>query len=994
MVPAKLALRNFLCYRDCPPLDLEGVHVACLTGDNGYGKSALLDAITWALWGKARSSHGADLVSLGATDMEVEFEFYAGEARYRVLRKWRRTGARSGTPGLELQVQDSAGWRALTGSTIAETERAIEQLLKLSYDAFINSSFLVQGKSGLFTSKSAGQRKAVLAEILDLGRYDGWEARARALLREANQRVTRTSDAIATAEREISALEDRPGELIQLQDGVDALSEQYTGAQHELERLQSAAQERHRLGELLAEARRAAIAAANRLAEAQAGIDAQTPALAQFEAILARAEAVESGYAELSAARAQEQEQHTEHRRLTSQSEAARQEAARLADERTTLLRRLAEVEREHDGHLRQLAEAGRIRAQYALLEDARRVLNEQAPLAQRVAALEQQQSRLAAAIDREQARLQQRQEALERERGEIAARAERVPALEAQHAALQGDDASVLALRRSIHDAQQEEAERREEQGALRAENQRLLDEMKLLAARRDELLKLEEAGTGDCPLCRTRLDGDGIRRVVADYDAQGSGLAGRHRANRARLPELEAQAQTAAERVRRQTAELERRTGERRQVLGQVVAELREARQAATRLAALDPERVAVAAALAGPAFCPAERAEMARLTQERAGLPHDPQAYRAALAQVEQLAGAQPAYEALAQAEARQAAAARLLAGLGEQRHDVEERLQQARQRAGAFQAAASALPLAALAARVAELAPHEDAHRRLQQARGGIDPARAALSSHQANAARAAAERAEAEQRAQRAGQELASLPETDAALPDCRARVADLRERLHQLQQELGKVKGEVQRLTELQQRRREHGRQLVEEQRQAGIYDELVQAFGKHGVQGLLIETVLPEIEEAANELLSRMTNNRMHLTLDTQRLTQKGETVETMEVRIADEWGTRPYELFSGGEAFRIDLALRIALSKLLARRAGAPLATLVIDEGFGTQDAAGRERLIEAITAIQDHFQCLLVVTHISELKDLFDTRIEVSKSGDGSIARVVAG
>ena len=56
MVPLKLTLKNFLCYRgDVPPLDFSGIHLACLSGQNGHGKSALLDAITWALWGKARA---------------------------------------------------------------------------------------------------------------------------------------------------------------------------------------------------------------------------------------------------------------------------------------------------------------------------------------------------------------------------------------------------------------------------------------------------------------------------------------------------------------------------------------------------------------------------------------------------------------------------------------------------------------------------------------------------------------------------------------------------------------------------------------------------------------------------------------------------------------------------------------------------------------------------------------------------------------------------
>jgi len=79
--------------------------------------------------------------------------------------------------------------------------------------------------------------------------------------------------------------------------------------------------------------------------------------------------------------------------------------------------------------------------------------------------------------------------------------------------------------------------------------------------------------------------------------------------------------------------------------------------------------------------------------------------------------------------------------------------------------------------------------------------------------------------------------------------------------------------------------------------------------------------------------------------------------------------------------------LAIRIALSRLLARRAGAPLPTLIIDEGFGTQDAVGIEKLKEAITAIQDDFEKILVITHIEELRDAFPARIDVVKTEDGS-------
>jgi DNA repair protein SbcC/Rad50 len=124
-----------------------------------------------------------------------------------------------------------------------------------------------------------------------------------------------------------------------------------------------------------------------------------------------------------------------------------------------------------------------------------------------------------------------------------------------------------------------------------------------------------------------------------------------------------------------------------------------------------------------------------------------------------------------------------------------------------------------------------------------------------------------------------------------------------------------------------------------------------------------------------------------MFIKIETQKENKKGEVMETLDINISDELGTRNYEMFSGGEAYRIDFAIRIALSKLLARRAGAPLPTLIIDEGFGTQDGAGIEKIKEALTSIQDDFEKILVITHINDFKDAFPVRIEVVKSAEGS-------
>lgn len=176
--------------------------------------------------------------------------------------------------------------------------------------------------------------------------------------------------------------------------------------------------------------------------------------------------------------------------------------------------------------------------------------------------------------------------------------------------------------------------------------------------------------------------------------------------------------------------------------------------------------------------------------------------------------------------------------------------------------------------------------------------------------------------------------------------------------------------------------------------RERVYWAELAQAYGKNGVQALIIENAIPELEKEANDLLARWTDGRLHVRLLTQGATKGGNVFETLDIVIADEMGTRKYELFSGGERFRVDLALRVGLSKLLAGRAGARLRLLVVDEGFGTQDASGVERMVEALTDLRRDFDKILIVTHRQELKERFPFQIEVIKDPqEGSLIRVVA-
>ena len=220
MIPIQLRIAGFLSYRDPVEVDFTTFDLACISGQNGAGKSSLLDAMTWALFGQARKRDDS-LVNLQSKAAEVALTFGYENNIYRV----QRTLPRGKITVLEFQIKSGDEWKPLTERTLRDTQARIEQTLRLDYDTFINAAFFLQGKADQFTQQNASKRKDVLSNILGLEVWETYKARTVEKRRGLEEEVIGIDRSIADIDSELEEEEPRKQQLKELEDDLKRLSE-------------------------------------------------------------------------------------------------------------------------------------------------------------------------------------------------------------------------------------------------------------------------------------------------------------------------------------------------------------------------------------------------------------------------------------------------------------------------------------------------------------------------------------------------------------------------------------------------------------------------------------------------------------------------------------------------------------------------------------------------------------------------------------------------
>ena len=857
MIPLRLTLENFMCYRQgLPTLNLENVHVACLSGDNGNGKTALLDSITWVLWGKARARTQEELIHQGQTSMSVELDFLANDQEYRVTRVHSRSrGSGSGKTELNLAVLNGKQPTSIMGNTIRDTEQQIINLLHMDYDTFVSTSYLRQGDADRFTKSNPADRKQILADVLSLDYYQELETAAKEKARKLQSQIDRNETALEIHSSELSDKASVTDVINKTNATIELITPQVNVLEKQLTKLSAIIENTSRDRNQSETFKSSLNLAVKEIKQAEEQETTLSLELLELENLISRSDEITEGKANLdqNSKELAKVEQNLRSVRDLEKKSAAISQAIAVEDERITVELGILKTRLDSE-MLPAVAEIPDIKQGIISLEHALKTLKN-------------------------------------------------------QETELRSIEAKISLLEK--------------EKNQLDLENVSLMSQM-TETRKRFDLLQESDAS---CPVCNQNLAEKGKDHLQNELKLVGKKSKKSYEINSLKIFELQDVLTNQSEIV----------TGKRKLLQEEENHHNAGIISSKTKLIHLDKieqEVVAIRNTIKSIEskkvtndFSVENRKELNFVQSQIKKIGYDEQTHKSLI--------------------------------------DNETNYQKYRQLCSQLENAEN---------RRIEINKFSDSNQILIQNRKeqvGIW-------------------NKELEQIDTRLQQSQKSSQMSQEVSRDLKSKRSELQSSISQRDILKNRLLTIEQTESEVEKLRKS----INSHKQEKDSYDELTAAFGRNGIQAFMIERSVPQIQEIANELLSKLTDNRMAIKLELRegrldRLT--GVPSEELDIRVSDEVGTRSYETFSGGESFRIDFALRIALSKLLASRSGAPLPILFIDEGFGSQDSKGQERLTEAIQSVQTEFEKIIVITHVEQMKESFEEQIEVIKTEDGATFRV---
>jgi len=1007
MIPVKLYLKNFMSYGgNVPPMEFTDFHIACLCGNNGHGKSAIIDAITWVLWGEGRKTSAEKkasdgLLKIGATEMMVEFIFDLEGDRFRVIRQYSKSGNSSKTT-LEFEVfeREKNEFITLTQKSISQTQEKINEFLRMNYDVFINSSAILQGRADEFATKKAGERKQLLADILGLFKYDELSEKAWEKYREASMRINFIEDEKQVINETLFQKENVLEKLRNIKEDLEKLNNEINIIENALISLREKKNKLTFIKEQLTGINEQIKRDENTLEEQKKQKLQMAEEIERLKNIIKDEENIIKAYDEYEKLIKQESIMMEKIQKMTrlrqkknSIDNKINQKRNEITSEIDITKEKINSIKSKLKDNIKIMEERENIENNFRQLEELEKKEKNLEENFRNQKKLEDIKRKIERSINEKEGLLKIEMGTLENQRKETERKIFQIETLSKE----------IKRLREKTSRSEELTVEKDEtiKKGLeKRTHIDRIKEKIKELEKEteddRERWKTISKTKIGKCPLCEAPLDQERKRKTLEKIKKEADSRKNKISDLGGEIKKIEEERNSLLIKHKEIMEELALLEPEK-SLLAQKEMELKECEKGETLIINIKHDIEKIERKIKEKKYAEDDYKKLEEIQEKLTISGYNEEERENIKLEKEKLENYRNLKIKLDFAI--------------EEKNKLDRELPELEKRAGEKEkilekedfAPELKEELLKIEKELASLDYSGEEHNsirerikklsRITTQKVLLDDARKQLPARKEKIINLDEKIQEIEKilKQLKVDKEektalLSELPLLEEEIPQREIALQGIRLRVTDLTLEKGNLESLSDTYKRLEEKLNNFTEELELRTKEKNIYKILNRAFGKDGIQALIIQNCIPEIETEANKLLSRLTDNRIHLTLELLRVKKSGGLKETLDIKISDEVGTRDYELYSGGEAFRTNFALRVALAKLLARRAGTKLRTLIIDEGFGTQDTEGLEQLVQVIQEAGKDFDKIIVITHMESLKNFFPTRIEISKSSSG--------
>ncbi|MFN3361704.1 MAG: AAA family ATPase, partial [Pseudanabaenaceae cyanobacterium] len=892
MIPQKLVLKNFLSHTHTV-LPLEGLHTACICGENGAGKSSLLDAITWVLWGKSRAEAEDDLIYQGQKEMQVDFTFLNRGNCYRVL----RTRVRGQASQLEVQILSNGKFRSLTERGLRATQQMLNQQLQMDYETFIYCSYLRQGKADELMLKRPPERKQLLAEILQLDQYEVLADRAKDIARQTkgeltviNQQIDRLQQQLQTQSQvaaKLAALQQdrqRLREIIREQEAqkqeweaqqryrsellqkIEWLQGQIQQGKEEKQGLEQQRQAQHRQWEQLGNVikkRELIEENYNKYQQISQQLTVMTHKQSQYQQIIDRRQQL----------REQLQQIETEIRLEIRQYHTQREELYRQRQQLQKILQRQLEIESTYQQY----------QAQKVQLQEYDRRQAQVTPLQQRLQNLERQRQQIQANLQAKQEALLQQKDQLQKQLAQQQPLQQQLQVLEQQISELHKKQ----VYQQRVHE---KGLERRDFLERLKVRLQELEEKIKQTTINLQQI----KAPQANCPLCDQPLNLHHRQYVQQKHEK----LLQELQMEVWLIKEQQATSETEIKVLREEYIRLRQELQPYSSLLeqkGRLQSQLEKMTEITHHLALLTQQIQTIETQLNQHNLAPEIETEIQLLKESIRQIGYDERDHALIRNEVERLRWSEIKLAELKQAQQQLQQITNALPSIEAQMQKLTNRLQQ-QQIAPHLQAqiqqcdqelqtlAYSPTLHQQISHTQAEYKPYLLQYQELQLALQQLPQVQQQYHYTCQLLQQKQTQIANWQQEKEQYQALLENCPDYAPAIHRISQEIAAHKEELEKYTIEIGKLEQLCHQMHSYREQLQELQRQKQQLEHKQRVYQELANCFGKNGIPTLVIETIIPQIEAEANHILGQLTNYQLSLRFITQKSSKKSDKlIETL---------------------------------------------------------------------------------------------------------------